>query len=269
MKLCAVAAILSLSCFTGANPNPTRAENGHEAWLRYAPLDKATAGNTSICRRYVVGRGDSLVLQSAVQELVRGIQGMLGSTLQPLPGQGGRAIVLSAVKNLHEHPPGPLSEDGFWLKSAKLHGFDCLVVAGEATAGSSTACSRCSARSLAANTSHPSTKSQQPYAPIRWVNQWDNLDGTHRTRLRRPLDFLRRRQSAPRSTRGPRLRSPAGIGGYQRLRHQQRKRQSPCPRRPISCRNSCASPTSSAHGAFASPLPSISAAPDDRRPRHI
>jgi alpha-glucuronidase len=216
MKLCVVAAILSLSCFTGANPNPTRAETGYEAWLRYAPIDKNIVRKYENLPPYVVGRGDSLVLQSAVQELVRGIQGMLGSTLQPLPSQGGRAIVLSAIKNLHEHPPGPLSEDGFWLKSAKLHGFDCLVVAGGSDRGVLYGVFALLGKIARGEDLASIDEVQQPYAPIRWANQWDNLDGSIERGYAGPSIFFENGNVRPDLTRVrdyARLLASVGING--------------------------------------------------------
>jgi alpha-glucuronidase len=155
-----------------------QAETGHEAWLRYAPLEKNLARKYEHLPPYVTRRGDSLVLQSAVQELVRGTQGMLGLTLQPLPNQGGRAIVLSAIKDLRGLSPGPLSEDGFWLKSTKLHGFDCLVVAGGSDRGVLYGVFALLDKIARGEDLSSIDEVQQPYAPIRWANQWDNLDGS-------------------------------------------------------------------------------------------
>ncbi len=74
---------------------------------------------------------------------------------------------------------GNWPNEGFWLKSTKLDGFDCLIVAGGTDRGvlygvfallSKIAQRRRTSRHL--------DEIQQPYAPIRWANQWDNLDGS-------------------------------------------------------------------------------------------
>ena len=31
---------------------------------------------------------------------------------------------------------------------------------------------------------------ESPYAPVRWTNEWNNLDGTIERRYGRPLDIL-------------------------------------------------------------------------------
>src|SRR5690348_18384164 len=58
------------------------AETGADAWLRYAPIGKQTAQKYSALPAAVVVIGDSPVLGSAKDELIRGIRGMLGRTLR-------------------------------------------------------------------------------------------------------------------------------------------------------------------------------------------
>ena len=53
------------------------AETGYNAWLRYAPLDHPPA-----LPAVVVVQGDSPVLISARDELIRGVRGMTGRTLR-------------------------------------------------------------------------------------------------------------------------------------------------------------------------------------------
>ena len=45
-----------------------RAEDGHEGWLRYAPLDAAAAKNFGSVPHAVRVEGDSVVLRSALEE---------------------------------------------------------------------------------------------------------------------------------------------------------------------------------------------------------
>ena len=75
---------------------------------------------------------------------------------------------------------------------------------------------------------------QTPYAPVRWVNQWDNLDGTIERGYGGRSIFWDKRPRA----RGPdareRLRPPARVARHQRLLHQQRQRRSAACSRPIS-----------------------------------
>ena len=127
------------------------------------------------------------------------------------------------------------------------------------TAASSTPSSRCSARSRATNPSPTSTKSQQPSAPIRWVNDWDNLDGTiERGYGGRSIFFENGhvRADLSRVNDYARLLASVGINGCA----INNVNAEPRVLKPDFSRNSSASPTSSAPGASHSPSPSMSAA---------
>jgi len=70
-----------------------------------------------------------------------------------------------------------MGADGFWLTSGKVHGFDCLVIAGKTDRGvlyGAFALLRKIARGESISTLD---QKEQPSAQIRWVDQWDNLDG--------------------------------------------------------------------------------------------
>jgi alpha-glucuronidase len=183
MKLRLLAAIVAFSFFTATNAVGTRAETGYEAWLRYAPLEKALAHKYDALPSNVIVAGDSVVLRSALGELIRGIQGMLGTTLADLPRQPGPAIVLGTIEDLRNrgvdlHPSRELANDGFWLKSAKLHGFDCVVVAGASDRGVLYGIFALLSKIARGEELTSLDEVDQPYAPIRWANQWDNLDGS-------------------------------------------------------------------------------------------
>jgi alpha-glucuronidase len=64
-----------------------------------------------------------------------------------------------------------LPEDAYWLKTVVDRG-------ARYTAACSTAPSPCCARSRSASHRRQPRRAQTPYAPVRWVNQWDNLDGS-------------------------------------------------------------------------------------------
>ena len=76
-------AILGMVLFAAAALSPrAAAETGAEAWLRYAALDPAAAKNYAGLPGQTLLLGDSPVLSSAQQELVRGVGQMLGRTLR-------------------------------------------------------------------------------------------------------------------------------------------------------------------------------------------
>ena len=59
-----------------------RAETGYEAWLRYAPLEKAGAQLYRSLPAAVVALDDSAVVNAAQDEMIRGMRGMIGRTLR-------------------------------------------------------------------------------------------------------------------------------------------------------------------------------------------
>lgn len=183
MKL-KLAAILWLFLFTAAYALEARAETGYDAWLRYAPLEKTSISKYEDFPTNIAVTRDSVVLQSAQQELIRGIQGMLGVSLRPVPNQsGGRAIILGNVKDLRDrvpglHPSREVAGEGFWLKATKLRGFDCLVVAGGSERGVLYGVFALLSKIARGENVASLDEIWQPYAPIRWANQWDNLDGS-------------------------------------------------------------------------------------------
>lgn len=161
------------------------AETGYDAWLRYAPID-----DPAVRREYaqlpniVVQLGDAEVLQSAQQELTRGIQGMLGKPLRPessLPD--AEAIVLGTLDALRESIPAladtpPPIDDGFIIKSLNHNGHKHLVI----TAANDRGVLYGTFAVLRRIALHqPITNldlRDEPCAPIRFLNHWDNLDGT-------------------------------------------------------------------------------------------
>jgi alpha-glucuronidase len=171
-----------------ALPTLVAAETGAEAWLRYSALTPQAARSYQRLPSQTTLLGDSPVLHTAQQELVRGVAQMLGRTLRGNTGSSPEnAIVLGTLTELRAlapalHPPQDLRADGYWLKTTKIHGSECLVVTAATDRGVlygvfALLSKIARAESLAEFDIANLDKVQQPYAPIRWVNQWDNLDG--------------------------------------------------------------------------------------------
>ena len=127
--------------------------------------------------------GDSLVLKTAQQELVRGIDQIAGKTLRVGAGSPREnAVVLGTLTELHSlapalHPPQELRADGYWLKSANIHGHECLVITASTDRGVLYGVFALLSKIARGERVTFIDEVQQPYAPIRWVNEWDNLDG--------------------------------------------------------------------------------------------
>src|SRR5215831_12088632 len=158
------------------------AETGREMWLRYAALngDSANQYETLIPETAVV-LGDAPQQRSAQQEFVRGIRGMLGRTLRlesELANQP--SIVLGTIEQVRRRfdITTALQADGYWLKATTLNGTRHIVIAGANDSGVLYG-SFAFLRKIALGESIAELdEKQSPSVPIRWVNQWDNINGT-------------------------------------------------------------------------------------------
>ncbi len=175
---CAVLLVLITFC------PAARAETGYEAWLRYAALTDAARSQYSSLPETVTVLGDSPLLASAQSELVRGVQGMLGRPMTPSTGIPNQpAIVLGTLADLNKigaalHAPSALNSDGYWLTTARIHGVPCIIITGLTDRGVLYgAFAWLSALARNQNVNHLD-HAESPFVPLRWVNQWDNLDGT-------------------------------------------------------------------------------------------
>jgi alpha-glucuronidase len=162
-----------------------RAESGYDAWLRYAPLNAALAAEYyGVLPAVVTTLGDSPLSASARNELVRGIRGMLGRTLREesrVPAKG--AVVLGTLDEFRAHAPkfpltASLSPDAYWLKTLRVGGIPYTLIAAENDRGVLYGVFGL-LRKIALDESVSSLDEKHtPYAPVRWVNQWDEFDGS-------------------------------------------------------------------------------------------
>ena len=165
---------------------PSTAETGHDAWLRYARLP-----NPPKSERYdaVVVAGESEILRNAKRELLRGLYSMWGLSLRAestgfLEQQGtglGASIVLGTLASIEPHCPlvkdVNLRVDGYWLKSTAINGHPALLVVASNDRGVVYGVFALLRRIALQQTLDHLDEKQSPSAPIRWINQWDNLDG--------------------------------------------------------------------------------------------
>ena len=161
------------------------AESGYDAWLRYQPIDDRQAlQQYAGLPRVVLTAGDSPILKSSQAELQRGLDGMLGLELRSttsLPDEN--VIVLGSLDSVKRILPDAkistdLEEDGFLLKTVSAHGRRCLLVSGLTDRGVLYG-TFALLRRIALRQSIVSLEiKENPYAPIRFLNQWDNLNGT-------------------------------------------------------------------------------------------
>ncbi len=165
---------------------PMRAETGYEGWLRYAAIDDASLRQSyeKTLPAVVVTLGSSEVEQSAQAELIRGVRGLLNRTERTetaLPAED--TILLGTVDEVKKTVPSfdaptDLITDGFYLKTIPIDGHVVLVVTAlndrGVLYGAFTLLRKMALRESIAGLD----EQENPYAPVRVINQWDNLNGT-------------------------------------------------------------------------------------------
>ncbi len=176
-------AIFFLSAFFLAGIS--RGETGYDAWLRYPPItERAVMDLYEHLPATVVTLGASPPLASAQQEIVRGVQGMLGRTLRISqdPVQENMILLgtLESVKRVLPQldPPRGLIEDGYSLGTVASAGHQILLVTALNDRGVLYGAFALLRRLALHERVDQLAEESNPYAPIRWVDEWDNLDGT-------------------------------------------------------------------------------------------
>jgi alpha-glucuronidase len=138
------------------------AETGRDAWLRYTPL-KDASGIPGV----VVTLGDSLLLRTARQEMVRGIAGFTGNPpreLTEVPPEPSIVIRLT--------PGMPL--DGYALKTEGRN----ILVSATNDRGALYGAFALLRKIALGESIRALDEKQSPATPVRWINHWENMDGT-------------------------------------------------------------------------------------------
>jgi alpha-glucuronidase len=215
--------LLLYACFAVPGLN---AETGADAWLRYSRLDAESAAQYDSLPTATLLLGDSIVLTTAQAELLRGMKGMLGRTLHVASGAPGEnAILIGTREQLRNFAPDfsgnfpnneKLRPDSFWLTFGQIHGFNCILVLGANDRGALYGVFAFLSRIARGLSVSALNDRQQPSAPLRWVNQWDNLEGSlERGYAGRSIFFDNAavRPDLTRASEYARLLASAGING--------------------------------------------------------
>jgi alpha-glucuronidase len=156
------------------------AANETDAWIRYVPLEANSAKKFVKLPSHVEVLDDSLVLNSAQKELIQGIGRMLGRSLDLRAG-GEDVFILGTLPDIHRTIPKmklpDLRGDGYWLKAARVQGRNSFVIAGGSDRGVLYGVFALLSKIAREQDVLGLDEVEQPYAQLRWVNQWDNLDG--------------------------------------------------------------------------------------------
>jgi alpha-glucuronidase len=147
-----------------------------QGWLRYpGSLDR------SIMPLHVRSLGQSALELSAVQELTRSNMGFISqlSEQQSAPG----AVVLGTSEEVRRdfpqlHIPAGLPSDAYWLTHLIVNSSPLIVVAGSDDRAVLYGAFALISRLRQGELIYPVDLVERPAMPIRWVDEWDNADGT-------------------------------------------------------------------------------------------
>ena len=160
-------------------------ETGYDAWLRYESIDdKATKERYDQLPAVIVALEDTSIIKSAQEEMLRGVHGMLGRTLRvesKLPDEN--AILLGSFVSIKKAipsfaSPANLKEDGYVLKLIKINGHSHMVITAPNDRGVLYGVFALLRKMAVRESIEALDEHQEPYAPIRMLDHWDNLDGT-------------------------------------------------------------------------------------------
>jgi len=155
------------------------AENGSRGWLRYAPVPQAKEYRALPASIVALNNTKSSPVYTSGQELQKGIKGILGKELSIGTSKSGASAIIVGTVSAYQKAYGNFSEgknieaDGYFLSTK---GTDVIIV-GQNERGALYGAFDYLSRLAQAKFDTVSYVSN-PHAPIRWVNQWDNMDGS-------------------------------------------------------------------------------------------
>src|SRR5579871_267254 len=165
-----------------AIPYAAHAETGAEAWLRYERVtDPAALQRYHELPSRIVQLGQNPIAKNAAVELARGLSGELGLQTQQATTYGTEdAFVLGTPAELTNLLPGEsqrqLPPEGFRIARERMGKHTLWIIEGGTPPAELFAVFRLLEKIATLNPQLESTEA--PSAPVRWVNQWDNPDGS-------------------------------------------------------------------------------------------
>lgn len=166
----------ALACVTQA-----RAETGYDLWLRYQPLDAARVQQVAPRLRYVVADAGRRTVRAAVDELDRGLAGMIGSApahATAVQGEGGIVLATAGsplLKGL-ALPLDSLGREGFLIRSASIAGARVTLIAANSDVGLLYGSFRLLKLLQLRTPIDALDVRDAPKLQLRVLDHWDNLD---------------------------------------------------------------------------------------------
>ena len=166
-------------------PAWSQQEDGYDLWLRYRPLEQAAQHQLKAHAGSIVLAGaPSPTTQATLNELERGLAGMLGHAPARAPRIEDGAIVLATPAAMPELaalnlPLAALGKEGYLLRATRLQGRRVTLIAANTDAGllyGAFAWLRAVRTATSPNTLDTLDLSSAPKLQLRVLNHWDNLD---------------------------------------------------------------------------------------------
>ena len=169
----------------------------------------------------ILSLGDSVVIASARRELQRALPSLLGRDLSETTDVSKASIVLGTVdlvrRRLPRVPvPKLTNADAFWLGTTMVGNRRVTIVAGHDDRGALYGAFALLRHNALHDPIVRLNKRSEPAAPIRWTNEWNNLDGTIERGYTGPSIFFENGRVAAdlgRAAEYARLLASVGING--------------------------------------------------------
>lgn len=156
------------------------AENGQNAWLRYAPLPNVNSHHLALASNIIaLNTSKSSPVYTASLELQKGIRSIFSHAVKISENiyETSSSLIIGTVddySNAYGDADVPdLDEDGFWLNTEG----GTVKILGQNERGALYGAFEYLSMLAQGDFSRISSVNN-PNQPIRWVNQWDNMDGT-------------------------------------------------------------------------------------------
>jgi alpha-glucuronidase len=170
MRMPQASRLIRLSLLLVLASVPILAEDGSAAWLRYAPVPNAA--QYSFLPSAISVRDDSPLAQVAAHELQRGLSSMLGRPFSIVPYNSSVASIVLATALRPSGPHTPVQEDSYRIVRTRT----ALTLQAESPRAAIYAVFHL-LEEVGAQETVPAIDTQTPSAPIRWTDEWDNLNG--------------------------------------------------------------------------------------------
>jgi alpha-glucuronidase len=176
------AATLMLAATLAVCGTAAIAEDGSAGWLRYASVRDAKQYDTLPAA--IVSLDHSPVIQSAANEAARGLEKMLrhpvlvGDAFSGMPVFVIGTVTEAEARFPHWHPAERIGPEGFTIATVRDGGHTDWIIAGADAQGVLYGVFHLLMAIAEERDLSSLNVTSSPAVPIRWVDQWDNLDGS-------------------------------------------------------------------------------------------